>query len=130
MRSNLVLSIRAEYGRVTCPCGGAPHNKDYTTLLPNIGFYDINTSTNKCTSGAKGRPKTTYYVVYTLHFSRQKKGEKTEKCQRGLKTASKTSCLDSGFFIILGRNVVNGSNPIILVKKLAKRGLTNNTGRK
>ena len=87
MRSNLVLSIRAEYGRVTCPCGGMPHNKDYTTLLPNIGFYDINTSTNKCSSGAKGRPKTTYYVVYTLHFSRQKREEKTEKCQRGLKTA-------------------------------------------
>ena len=63
-------------------------------------------------------------------FFPPKKGEKTEKCQRGLKTASKTSCLVSEFFIILGRNVVNGSNPIILVKKLAKMGLTNNTGRK
>jgi len=42
----LVLNIRAQYGRITCPCGGAPLNKDYTTLLPNIGFYDINTSTN------------------------------------------------------------------------------------
>ena len=42
----------------------------------------------------------------------------------------KTIFLDAEFFImILGGNGVNGSNPIILVKKLAKRGLTNNTGR-
>ena len=34
------------------------NDKDYTDLLPNIGIYDMNVSTNKCTSGVKGRPKT------------------------------------------------------------------------
>ena len=27
------------------------HQKSYTTLLPNIGIYDMKISTNKCTSG-------------------------------------------------------------------------------
>ena len=26
------------------------HYKDHTTALPNIGIYDMNASTNKCTS--------------------------------------------------------------------------------
>ena len=28
-----------------------PALKSYTTALPNTGIYDINASTNKCTSG-------------------------------------------------------------------------------
>ena len=33
------------------------HGKGYTTALPNTGIYDINASTNKCTSGVQGRSK-------------------------------------------------------------------------
>ena len=88
---SLVLSIRGESGRFsrfTCPHNkGMRTTKNYTTALPNTDIYDMNKSTNKCTSVVvQGRPKTMYQ--YTLSIFPAKKGKKTEKCQRGQKTAN------------------------------------------
>ena len=51
------------------------HYKGYTNQLPNIGTYDLNESTNKCTSGVMGDRKQCASVHSSL-FSRQKGGEK------------------------------------------------------
>ena len=49
--------------------------KGYTTLLPNTGIYNMNVSTNKCTSGVRGRPRNNIKVYTVIHFSRQNLGE-------------------------------------------------------
>ena len=113
MRSNLVLSIRAEYERVTCPCGGAPHNKDYTTLLPNIGFYDIQTSVVVGQSGYR-KQRTSAHSI----FPAKKRGEETEKYQRGLKTAS----LVSEFFYYTGQKCSKWVKPNNTGQKIGKKG--------
>ena len=51
------------------------HYKGYTNQLPNIGTYDLNESTNKCTSGVRGDRKQCASVHSPL-FSHQKGGEK------------------------------------------------------
>ena len=40
------------------------HYKDHTILLPNTAIYGMNASTNKCTSGVYGRPKTIFDGYY------------------------------------------------------------------
>ena len=54
------------------------HYKGYTTLLPNICIYDMNASTNKCTCGVQGRPKTMYQCTLSTTFP-PKKGEINRK---------------------------------------------------
>ena len=63
------------------------HHKGYTTALPNTVLYDINESTNKCTSGVRGARKQCTNV-HSLLFSREKWWRKTGKSQSGLKTAN------------------------------------------
>ena len=110
------------------------HHKSYTTLLPNTDIYVMNKSANKCTSGILGRPKNNV-LVYNLYFFPAKKEEKTKKCQRDLKNSQiwgKTNFLDSEFLLLYWapRKWSKWVKPNNTGQKLAKRGLTNNTGRK
>ena len=75
LRSNSVLSVKWKERRVTCPCGGTPHNQGYTTLLPNIGIYEIIASANKCTSVVKGRLKNNV-KIWQNEFVRFEMGKK------------------------------------------------------
>ena len=54
------------------------HYKGYTTLLPNIGIYDMYASTNKCASGVRGATKKQCSSVHPQFFP-PKKGEKNRK---------------------------------------------------
>ena len=63
-----------------------------------------------------------FKVVYTLYYFPAKKGEKTEKCQRGLKTASKTSCLVSEFFYYTGQKCSKWVKPNNTGQKIGKKG--------
>ena len=56
------------------------HYKGYTTLLPNICIYDMNASTNKCTSGYRGDQKQ-LTSVHSLLLSRQKGGDKQKSAK-------------------------------------------------
>ena len=63
------------------------HHKCYTTALPNIGIYDTIASTNNVLVGNNRGDLKQCSSVHSPFFP-PKKGEKTEKCQRGLKTAN------------------------------------------
>ena len=54
------------------------HYKGYTTALPNTGIYDINASTNKCTSMVWERPKTMFKCTLSCTFP-PKNGGKNRK---------------------------------------------------
>ena len=69
MDASVASPVHTTMGRTT---------KSYTTSLPNTDIYDMNKSTNKCTSvEVQGRPKTMYQC--TLSIFPAKKVEKTEK---------------------------------------------------
>ena len=62
LRSNSVLSIRWKQECVTCPCD-AHHTTKIAQLIYYIPNTGVNISTNKCTSGVKGRPNAIYSLL-------------------------------------------------------------------
>ena len=80
-----------------------PHDKCYTTLLPNTGIYDINASTNKCTSGVQGRSKNNV-PEYNHYYFPAKKEETPQRFILGtrfLYIFSPYVCLHNKYFGIV-----------------------------
>ena len=80
LRSTLVLSKEESTDASPVHTIKDARNKDHTTAPPNTGIYSINESTNKCTSGVKGRPKSNVLVYNLYCFPTKNGGGNTEKC--------------------------------------------------